>query len=132
MAEVIPRHEVWYGLRRGLVLALSVCAVFTAAFLIRGTAGVEPFPTLVSALVTCLASGAVGGLLFGLLHRWRSSILGGAGAGAIVAFGVVMTIGVFSGTTGTGWSQEWKALTMFTTLGAVVGVAGVLWRRRAG
>ena len=131
MAEVLPRHEVWSGLRRGLGLALSVCAVFTLAYLFRGAAGVEPFPTLFSALATCLTSGAVGGLLFGLLSGWRSSIPGRAGIGAIVAFGVVVTVGVFSGTRDSWWSQDWKTVTKFIVLGAGLGVASVLWRRRA-
>ena len=52
MAEVLLRHEVWSGLRRGVALALTVCAVFTAAYLIRGAAGIEPFPTPFSAVAT--------------------------------------------------------------------------------
>jgi len=129
--ELLLRHEVWSGLRRGLVLALNVCAVFTAAYLIRGAAGVEPFPTLSSALATCLTSGAVGGLLFGLLYGWRSSILGRAGIGAIVTFGAVMTISVFSPRPEPWGSQDWKTVTQFTAFGAALGVASVLWRRRA-
>jgi hypothetical protein len=113
------------------VITLNVCAVFTLAYLIRGAAGVEPFPTLFSALATCLATGAVGGLLFGLLYRWRSSLLGRAGIGAIVAFGVVVTMGVASGILDSRWSLSLKGATVFTALGAGLGVASVLWRRRA-
>jgi hypothetical protein len=65
------------------------------------------------------------------LYRWRSSLLGRAGIGAIVAFGVVVTMGVASGILDSRWSLSLKGATVFTALGAGLGVASVLWRRRA-
>jgi hypothetical protein len=132
MAELLLPDEILSGLRKGLGFAVSVCAVFVAAYVIRGTAGIDPFQTLFSVVAACLISGAVGGLLFGLLHRWRSSVLGRAGVGAIVTFGVVFCLGMFSDATPDSWGrQDWKLIGMFSAAGAALGAASVLWRRKA-
>jgi uncharacterized membrane protein YeiH len=115
------------GLRSGLALALSCSAVVIIVFFARGMAPFEPaFATPQALIAAFLTTGASGGLLFGVLHPWRSSVLGRLGLGAVIALAACLCTGLFAAAElSLPSASDWKAIGVFTLLGALIGAWGL-------
>jgi len=104
-------------------LALSCSAAVIIVYFARGMAPFQPSFETPSALVAAfLTSGASGGLLFGILHPWRSSVAGRVGIGAAIALVACLCISVFSAADlSLRSASDWKAIGVFTVLGGAIG-----------
>lgn len=115
------------GLRAGVGLALACGASVILVYIVRGIDPYSPsFTSLPALLAALLSSGIVGGVVYGLLARWRSTIVGRFGLGAVIMLAVSACVALFSNGSNAGATDEWRALGMFMALG---GVIGVVWLR---
>lgn len=120
-------QQLGAGLRTGVGLALACCASVILVYAVRGIDPYFPsFTSLPALLGALLSSGVAGGVVYGLLSRWRSTLVGRFGLGAAIMLAVSVCIALFSSGSDAGATDEWRALGTFLVLG---GVIGVIWLR---
>ena len=107
------------GLRGGLGFALPCSLVPILVHLLRGPGAYAPWSTwgLAGAFI---ASGAVGGLVYGLLHSWRSSPATRFARGVVIALAVMPCVLVFTGEWPDWTRAELKCVAAFALIGGAI------------
>ena len=111
--------RVLAGLRGGLGFALPCSLVPIVVHLINGPGAYEPWSTwpLAGAFI---ASGVVGGLIYGFLYSWRLSLARRFARGVIIALAVMVCGLIFAGVT-PGWTwAEAKCVIGFALIGGAI------------
>lgn len=122
--------QLRFGVGRGLAIVLPCCIGAILVYAVRGMAPFQPWTSLSALLGAFLSSGVVGGVLYGLLARWRSSIVGRFGLGAVITLGASFCVALFHNGFTDSDSNDWASVGAFMVLGGVIGLFGFRPKRR--
>jgi hypothetical protein len=130
--------EYWVGLGRqlraglfgGLGFAAIYCAYVAVLFALRGPVPFERRETTLPAvLATYVASGLLGGFVFGFLYPLRRSLPGQLVVATVIATLVFLNINIARNGFPTGWTrQDWEPVFV---LGGLFGIVGTVAMRRS-
>jgi MFS family permease len=109
------------GLRGGLGFALPCSLVPLVVHLLDGPQSIEPWSPWALA-AAFIVSGAVGGVVYGLLDSWRSSLAGRFARGVLIALAVMVCSLVFMGERPSWTRADLKAVTAFALIGGAIDV----------
>jgi hypothetical protein len=125
----VLQREVQFGVLFGLIMASLYCAYVTVLYVIAGPSPFERrHTTLVAVLVVYTVSGLGGGLLYGLFHPLRRSLLGQLVVGTLIAMLVFFNIVISRSGLPTTWTRtDWEAV---VGLGVLFGVILTFMVRR--